>query len=281
MKKNDMKKLAEKMQKALGMGDNMKLSSNFEDKVWQKIGEPNPSFMSTMARFFYTLRPAFAISGAVALILAVAVTLNIKEKPSEVANVIATPPIRTAITIAKDDEKITSKEAKVLPAIKEGMHAQVNNAIPQKEIANMNEPTVVEQLQNSPAYAPPVSADAVKITARSAAETQVKTANKPPVVTPAIEQKTLTVGNNVIHPLQNETVTIRYSVRERTAVTVIVYDRKGRAIKRLYKGIQEPGNYLVTWGGTDDNGNVVPDGTYILYVKTDLTEQKIKLGIIK
>ncbi len=45
-------------------------------------------------------------------------------------------------------------------------------------------------------------------------------------------------------------------------VMVTIYDSDGNEVRSLYPGQQDSGNYNIAWDGTDNGGNVVPDGSY-------------------
>lgn len=85
----------------------------------------------------------------------------------------------------------------------------------------------------------------------------------------------------MFHPLKGEVVTIKYSIQKAGAVVIIVYDRKGKIIKRILNGLKQPGFYSGTWDGQDENGVTAGNGIYIIYVKAGSVESKIKTGLIK
>lgn len=53
-----------------------------------------------------------------------------------------------------------------------------------------------------------------------------------------------------------------YEVDEPAEVMVYVYDSNGTKVATLSQGEVEAGSYLVTWNGTDDEGNNLDDGEY-------------------
>ncbi len=60
-----------------------------------------------------------------------------------------------------------------------------------------------------------------------------------------------------------------YNLTVAADVMVDVYDADGNKVHRLYLGQESPGGQLVTWDGTDANGDSVPDGTYTYVVQAD------------
>ncbi|RKY35689.1 MAG: hypothetical protein DRP73_04515 [Candidatus Omnitrophota bacterium] len=60
---------------------------------------------------------------------------------------------------------------------------------------------------------------------------------------------------------------IRFSLPEKTGLTLKVFDVSGRAIKVLENGTLLPGIYTLYWDGRDDRGNLLPDGLYFVTLK--------------
>ncbi len=52
-------------------------------------------------------------------------------------------------------------------------------------------------------------------------------------------------------------------------VRVTVYDLSGRPVKLLFSGDRDGGHFSVPWTGTDDGGNLLPPGIYLLLVSLD------------
>ncbi len=60
-----------------------------------------------------------------------------------------------------------------------------------------------------------------------------------------------------------------YEVAKPAEVTVYVYDSNGTKVATLFEGEVEAGSYLVSWDGTDDEGNSLDDGEYSYVVMAD------------
>lgn len=281
MKMQDLTKLTERMQKALAENEPVKLSANFEDKVWEKIGESNPSPLARLVKTIFSPKPALAISGAIVTALAIIVVLNVNKKDTiqQVAQAPEKQVIKEVVKVPVKTE--TAKATPIAPKQEQNKarpaEVAVNLAV--KAVETITAPAF-EVPDQKPIFVPHASVPVAAVNKYSAAAVTATTAgNKPPEPAPAL--KPLMVANNVIHPALNESVTIRYAVGAASNVTIVIYDRKGRLIKKFHKGQKEAGNYTETWNGTDEYGNVVADGMYILHVKTDLTEENVKLGVIK
>ncbi len=60
--------------------------------------------------------------------------------------------------------------------------------------------------------------------------------------------------------------TIKYSLGITADVEIVIYSIQAIAVATLFKGVQSPGNYTITWNGRDDNGRLMPAGDYIAEV---------------
>lgn len=70
----------------------------------------------------------------------------------------------------------------------------------------------------------------------------------------------------------NDFATIRYDLARMfnpSPVTVTIHELSGRQIRELFAGEQGGGSYSIQWDGTDDAGQIVPPGIYIVYVDLD------------
>jgi hypothetical protein len=72
---------------------------------------------------------------------------------------------------------------------------------------------------------------------------------------------------NYPNPFNMETK-IEYIVPDKTGkfvnILLQVFDLTGQKIKTLEKGEHEAGHYTATWNGTNENGNVVASGVYLV-----------------
>ena len=53
-----------------------------------------------------------------------------------------------------------------------------------------------------------------------------------------------------------------YSLSKAADVMVTIADADGKTVKTLYPGQQATGSHLISWDGTDNNGDAVEDGSY-------------------
>src|ERR1035437_507316 len=89
------------------------------------------------------------------------------------------------------------------------------------------------------------------------------------------------IRNNVFNPAQGGKMTLKYQVKTESPVIVQVYNKKGESIKSIFKGRRQPGIYEVSWDGTNDSGSMIAADMYIVYIKTDMIERRIKAAVVK
>lgn len=53
-----------------------------------------------------------------------------------------------------------------------------------------------------------------------------------------------------------------YNLAQPSDVMITITDSDGKTIKTLYEGQQNSGSHIISWNGTDSNGNAVIDGSY-------------------
>ncbi|MBN2414821.1 T9SS type A sorting domain-containing protein [bacterium] len=91
---------------------------------------------------------------------------------------------------------------------------------------------------------------------KAAVTTEVEEAEQPAV------PGSVVLRGNYPNPF-NPVTKITYELNHPAAVTLVVYDLKGRSVKTLVDGTAESGSHTVTWNGTDDTGRPVSSGVYI------------------
>ncbi|OGU61669.1 MAG: hypothetical protein A2X64_01485 [Ignavibacteria bacterium GWF2_33_9] len=60
---------------------------------------------------------------------------------------------------------------------------------------------------------------------------------------------------------------IVYSLDGSNEVEIVIYSIQAKVIATLYKAIQRPGKFKITWNFRDDNGRLMPSGDYIAEVR--------------
>lgn len=92
--------------------------------------------------------------------------------------------------------------------------------------------------------------------------------------------KEFSVKQNYPNPF-NPSTRISYSLPENGFVSVKVYDMLGNEVTTLLSEEKTAGNYNLEWNGTDNLGNSIVSGTYILRVVQGLNSQSIKMLFLK
>lgn len=87
--------------------------------------------------------------------------------------------------------------------------------------------------------------------------------------------------NNVINTSKGECATIYIDVDRSTFVELIVYNSKGKKIKKIAEGTVDIGNPPYYWYGTDDSGQVIGSGIYFVHMKVGGHKETKKIAVIR
>lgn len=74
-------------------------------------------------------------------------------------------------------------------------------------------------------------------------------------------QSPVRLATNYPNPF-NPTTTFRFELKYEGDAELVVLDARGRQVRTLAAGTHGPGEHVLTWNGTDDNGRHVPSGVY-------------------
>jgi spore coat protein A len=74
---------------------------------------------------------------------------------------------------------------------------------------------------------------------------------------------------------------IGYNMSDDADISIWVTDMNGKVIKTLVNGYQNAGLNYVTWDGTDQSGNELPNGIYTCMLRSDTGLQAIKMMILR
>ena len=78
------------------------------------------------------------------------------------------------------------------------------------------------------------------------------------------------------------TTFIRFSVRERSRVSLKIYNVAGQLVRRLFDQDLSPGTYTdVMWDGRDDSGNSIGPGVYLYKLDTPLYSETKKVVLLR
>jgi len=76
-------------------------------------------------------------------------------------------------------------------------------------------------------------------------------------------------------------VIIKYSLPNRTPISLLIYNINGKLVRTLLDKIENNGTNQVVWDGLDDNGKQIGSGIYLLQMKAGGYSSFRKLTIIK
>jgi hypothetical protein len=79
----------------------------------------------------------------------------------------------------------------------------------------------------------------------------------------------------------NPTTRIRYEIRARTHVSLIVFDVQGRRIKTLVNEVKGQGQFTAEWNGTNSTGARVSTGVYFYRLSAGNFNQTMKMVMLK
>lgn len=79
----------------------------------------------------------------------------------------------------------------------------------------------------------------------------------------------------------NPTTNIDFKIAATSSVKLVVYNILGQRIKTLVNDKLQAGNYQIVWNGTDELGNKVASGNYLLSLETDNFRATKKMALLK
>lgn len=92
--------------------------------------------------------------------------------------------------------------------------------------------------------------------------------------------ETMVLGRNYPNPF-NPSTKIEFSIPQRQFTSLFVYNLLGQVVKVICRKEMNSGNYIVEWDGTDDSGNEVASGTYLLYLASGREIKTRQMILIK
>ena len=72
----------------------------------------------------------------------------------------------------------------------------------------------------------------------------------------------------------NPVTTIKYDIPEQSIVQLTIFDLLGRKINTLKNKTEDAGFYSIKWNGTDENGNSLSSGMYIIHISAQSLESE-------
>jgi len=88
------------------------------------------------------------------------------------------------------------------------------------------------------------------------------------------------LSQNYPNPFNPETV-IRFGLREATSTRLVVYDARGREVRRLVNGTLPAGMHTVRWDGKDASGRRVSSGVYFFRLEAGSFAQMKRMLLLR
>lgn len=79
----------------------------------------------------------------------------------------------------------------------------------------------------------------------------------------------------------NPSTTIQYELLTDGLVTIQIFDMLGQLVATLVNSEKSVGRHSIIWNGTNQNGKLVPGGTYLARISTDSHSKTTKLQLLK
>jgi hypothetical protein len=92
-----------------------------------------------------------------------------------------------------------------------------------------------------------------------------------PLVTDGAPSKSL-LSQNYPNPF-NPGTTIQYRLPEEGAVSLVLYNPRGQAVRTLVQENQKPGDHSVQWNGENEAGLRVPSGVYVYRLRAETADR--------
>ncbi len=282
-----------RMDKAMAKGADVPLSNDFEYAVWEKIKAlETPVKKPLWNPGIFTLATAGALA---CMVFFVMISKNLNKQPQPAAVLAEAPEIKILAVRKTSVLKKETRTAALPAAAQKAMPAapitaqapsaareELAAVIPVKDGENHGVPLNPFKQEKTAA----ATYNPAQVTALAPEKNNYTAASVSGELTKTYSEKENIKGDaevlgNMIHPLNNESVLVKYRVNGAGYVIIIVYDRKGTAVRRLFSGNAQPGQYQLSWNGMDYTGHAVATVIYILYIKAPSYENKSKIGVIK
>ncbi|MCX8092689.1 MAG: hypothetical protein N3E50_00820 [Candidatus Goldbacteria bacterium] len=274
-----------KIKNALNTKEKIKAPYDFNNRVWNKIGEPRPSVFDFMNKLLI-LKPAFAAAITLVLFFVLLCVYNIKDnlfnvKKDNIVYNINKEDISDKKTIASEIKQVEKHEIKVSEINRPPQQENNSSEEKEKQIVIKDKSKKEEVVYNTYIHQPE-DIKSGKVTGEKIAVAEVKKEpNKIETSDIRYLREDYKIFNNIINPIKGEKVLIRYKIQNQCQVKIIIYDRNGELVRELVNENKNTGVYEATWDGRDAKGNISGAGIYYIYLKTDIVEKKIKTLVIK
>ena len=282
-------KAVKALKTALALNEKVQIPADFNAGVWKKIGKPSPSLLDRV----FGSRPNTAFVFKTAAAMAAVVFMIVMAKNTFVKNesvAAVSPQAQVKTVVAKVIKKVSPAKALPCPEEKPAVPVEVAiNNVPEENKA-VNQPEEAEPksgrgpaaAENNVLAKTDVTKGAPAVLKETRPDSGMSAAaiSKNPEAVKVLNGE-VEIRHNVFNPAQGGKMSLKYEVKTLSQVIVQVYNKKGEPIKSIFKGTRQPGIYEDTWDGTCDSGMQAPAEVYIVYIKTDMVEKRIKAAVVK
>jgi hypothetical protein len=96
----------------------------------------------------------------------------------------------------------------------------------------------------------------------------------------AVNNNDTKIYQNTPNPFYG-TTEINYHLKRGGKINIVIYNSQGREITTLVNKYQQPGVYTISWNGTDQKGNKMPNGIYFYQLTCGSTALVQKMVLLK
>ena len=79
----------------------------------------------------------------------------------------------------------------------------------------------------------------------------------------------------------NPNTTIEFELYRHGLVRLEIFNFVGQRVATLLNGPLDAGTYHRTWNGKDENGNILPSGTYVVYLQAGTQKESRSMTLLK
>ena len=119
-------------------------------------------------------------------------------------------------------------------------------------------------------------------------------ANKKPILVASVSEKISSTDVNHINPIPKQygllrnypnpfncSTVLEFNIKEKSHVSLQIYDLLGRKIKTILSGEYIPGTHHARWDGNDTSGHSLPSGIYVATLQTNKERDQLRLLLLK
>ncbi len=221
-----------------------------------------------------SFRRVFALSGittaAFALTLLIITSTGNQKDIITIADMPVQEPVITAKKHAELKTAVIAKQDPAVTAVEKTDKPVITASKPVFESASETEKGPGAQRVVSIASTGSEQAKPASVADKREQSGAVAAAKVTPIAPPQnrlLDTEKAIVGNNVINISTGSRAIIRVKVEEASPVRIIIYDKRIKPVKVIVDEQKDPGVYEAFWDARNDNGQIVTEGVYYVYIQ--------------